>query len=87
MNLDYINLGIALTALFSSFVLHLRRSRCCHDFIDIQMKDRKNSSSAETPNETPNETPIEEKNETSLLIHPSSPIIIPHRISVKKNYI
>ena len=48
MDLEYVNLLLSIIALVSSFVSHLRHSRCCYGLIDIDMKtSRQNSVSDE----------------------------------------
>jgi len=39
MDLEYINLLIGLIALISSFVSHLRHSKCCFGLVELDMKD------------------------------------------------
>lgn len=46
MDLEYINLIIASIALLSSFIGHLRHSRCCYGLIDVDMRK---SSPSTTP--------------------------------------
>jgi hypothetical protein len=82
MDLEYINLMISLIALLSSFIGHLRHSRCCYGLIDIDMKTSKPS------------TPIEEKQlllntENSSSIMKSDPIPIPEKkpIFTRQNYL
>ncbi len=81
MDLEYINLIISLIALLSSFIGHLRHSRCCYGLIDIDMKTSKPS------------TPIEEKQlllntENSSSIMKSDPIPIPEKkIFTRQNYL
>lgn len=75
MDLEYINLMIGLIALMSSFISHLRHSRCCYGLIDIDMKNSKNN--------TPPETPIINKNESTALLHPTEPITIPEKPKIK----
>jgi len=85
MDLEYINLMIGLIALLSSFIGHLRHSRCCYGLIDIDMKTSKPS------------TPIEEKqlllnteNSSSIMqSSTSSPIPIPEKkpIFTRQNYL
>jgi hypothetical protein len=81
MDLEYINLIISLIALLSSFIGHLRHSRCCYGLIDIDMKTSKPS------------TPTEEKQlllntENSSSIMKSDPIPIPEKkIFTRQNYL
>jgi hypothetical protein len=82
MDLEYINLMISLIALLSSFIGHLRHSRCCYGFIDIDMKTSKPS------------TPIEEKQlllnteNSSPILQSSDPIPIPEKkIFTRQNYL
>lgn len=63
MDLEYINLILASIALLSSFIGHLRHSRCCYGLIDVDMR----TSTPITPSLT---TP---------LIEPSKPIDIPKK--------
>jgi hypothetical protein len=39
MDLEYINLLIALLALISSFASHLRHSKCCFGLVELDMKE------------------------------------------------
>jgi hypothetical protein len=77
MDLEYVNLMIGLIALFSSFISHLRHSRCCYGLIDIDMKSKNN---------TPPETPVINNNESTALLHstePTQPITIPEKPKIK----
>jgi hypothetical protein len=74
MDLEYINLMIGLVALLSSFVGHVRHSKCCYGLIDIDMKNTKN---------TPPETPINNYQESSALLKESDPIPIPKKPIIK----
>ena len=74
MDLEYVNLILASIALLSSFIGHLRHSRCCYGLIDIDMKTSKPS------------TPIDSK---TPLLQSSSPIDIPKPPPIfnKNNYL
>lgn len=50
MDLEYINLLIALIALISSFASHLRHSKCCFGLVEIDMKDEIISNDNNSPN-------------------------------------
>ena len=83
MDLEYINLIISLIALLSSFIGHLRHSRCCYGLIDIDMKTSKPS------------TPTEEKQlllnteNSPSIMQSSDPILIPKKkpIFTRQNYL
>jgi hypothetical protein len=83
MDLEYINLIISLFALLSSFILHLKHSKCCYGLVDINMKTSKPS------------TPIEEKQlllnteNSSSILQSSDPIPIPEKkpIFTRQNYL
>jgi len=83
MDLEYINLIISLIALLSSFIGHLRHSRCCYGLIDIDMKTSKPS------------TPTEEKQlllnteNSPSIMKSSDPILIPEKkpIFTRQNYL
>jgi len=83
MDLEYINLMISLIALLSSFIGHLRHSRCCYGLIDIDMKTSKPT------------TPTEEKQlllnteNSSPILQSSDPIPIPEKkpIFTRQNYL
>jgi hypothetical protein len=72
MDLEYINLIIASVALLSSFIGHLRHSRCCYGLIDVDMR---RSSPSTTPTLT-----------TPFINQSSQPIDIP-KVEIKKNYL
>lgn len=76
MDIEYINLMIGITALISSFISHLRHSRCCYGLIDIDMKTSRQN--------TPPDTPIN-NNESSALLKESKtdPIDIPKKPIIK----
>jgi len=74
MDLEYINLIIGLIALVSSFISHLRHSRCCYGLVEIDMK------------KTPPDTPIINNSESSALLYSSDPIPIPEKPKIK-NYL
>ena len=71
MDLEYINLMIGLIALVSSFISHMRHSRCCYGLVEIDMK------------KTPPDTPIKNNMESTALLHPSDPIPIPEKPKIK----
>jgi hypothetical protein len=82
MDIEYVNLMIGLIALVSSFISHLRHSRCCYGLVDIDMK-RQN-----TPPDTPyedNREPINNHSESVALLSESKSeaILIPEKPKIK----
>jgi hypothetical protein len=75
MDIEYVNLMIGLIALVSSFISHLRHSRCCYGLVDIDMK-RQN---------TPPDTPINNHSESVALLSESKSeaILIPEKPKIK----
>jgi hypothetical protein len=73
MDIEYVNFGLALVALISSFFAHLRHSQCCYGLIDIDMKKQN----------TPPNTPINNNSESTTLLQPTIPIPIPEKPKIK----
>ena len=79
MDIEYVNLMIGLIALVSSFISHLRHSRCCYGLVDIDMK-RQN-----TPPDTPinNHCKLNSESVALLCESKSEAILIPEKPKIK----
>ena len=97
MDLEYINLIISLIALLSSFIGHLRHSRCCYGLIDIDMKTSKPSTPieenarlgafAQAYQSQANQLLLNTEN-SSPILQSSDPISIPEKkIFTRQNYL
>ena len=77
MDIEYVNFGLALVALISSFFAHLRHSRCCYGLVDIDMKKQN------TPPSTPINNDSKLNRESDALLQPSICIPIPEKPKIK----